>query len=157
MTTSEHETPLAIGKLMLEQSALEKQIAKLRDQLSLRARTFAQIGKILLFHPERLVFEGQTVDAPFAAEGESPVDRTALEVDSLIADLRTAIARKNSCAVELAEFGIDPEQTALEQNQRDSRALFHLANVRYGPETETKGTKRDNLGFTRPRKKASDD
>jgi hypothetical protein len=152
MTNSERETPLAIGKLMLEQSALEKQIAKLRDQLSLRARTFAQIGKILLFHPERLAFEGQTVEAQFAADGEAPVDRTAMEVDSLIADLRAAIVRKNSCAVELAELGIDPEETEREQNQRDSRALFHPANVRYEP--EDRGTKRSNLGFTRPRKKA---
>jgi hypothetical protein len=152
MTNSERETPLAIGKLMLEQSALEKQIAKLRDQLSLRARTFAQIGKILLFHPERLVFDGQTVDAQFAAEAESPVDRTAMEVDSLIADLRAAITRKNFCAIELAELGIDPAESEREQDQRNSRALFHPANVRYEP--EDRRTKRNNLGFTRPRKKA---
>jgi hypothetical protein len=150
MTDQEREFQLAIGKLMLEQSALDKQIAKLRDQLSARARTFAHIGKILLFHPERLVFEGQTVDAQFAAEGESPIDRTAMEVDSLIADLRAAIVRKNACAVELAELGIDPEESELEQNQRNSRAIFHPANVRY--ESEDKGTKRSNLGFTKPRK-----
>jgi len=155
MTDQERELQLAIGKLMLEQSVLEKQIGKLRDELSLRARTFAQIGKILLFHPERLVFAGQTVDAQFVVEGESPVDRTALEVDSLIADLRAAIVRKHSCSVELAELGIDPEESEREQNQRNSRAIFHPANVRY--ESEEKGTKRSNLGFTRPRKKAGQD
>ena len=151
MTDQERELQIAIGKLMLEQSDLEKRIGKLRDELSRRAKTFAYVGKILLFQPERLAFEGQPVDAQFAADGEAPVDRTTMEVDSLVADLRAAIVRKSSCAVELAELGIDPEETEREKNQRDSRALFHPANVRYGP--EDKGTKPSNLGFTRPRKK----
>ena len=34
MSEDERETPLRIGKLMLEQSVLEKQISALRDELS---------------------------------------------------------------------------------------------------------------------------
>ncbi len=46
------------------------------------------------------------------------------------------------------------EEAEREENLRNSRALFHPANVRYGPETETKGTKRGDLGLAKPRKKA---
>jgi hypothetical protein len=123
----------------------------LRDELALRARTFARIGHLLLFQPERLVFEGQTdVGEQFA--GESAVDRKATDVDSLIADLRAAIVRRNACAVELAELGIDPEEEEHERDLRASRALFHPANVRYSP--EDRGTKRGRVGFTKPRGKS---
>lgn len=146
------ETEL-IGKLILEQSSLEKQIGKLRDEISERAKTFAWIAKLLVFQPERLVFKGQTVAEQFA--GEAAVDRRTMDVDSLIADLRAAIVRKNESTVELAEIGIDLREAEREHNLRASRALFHPANVRYGPEEgETKGTKRSNLGFTKPGKKA---
>ena len=144
---------LQIGKLVLEQSVLEKQIGKLRDELSRRASTFARIGRLLIFQPEQLVFEGQTVDEQFS--GEAAVDRKAMDVDSLIAELRAAIVRKKASAVELAEMGIDLEAAEREANLRNSRALFHPANVRYGPEDS--GAKRDSrgdLGFTKPRKKS---
>jgi hypothetical protein len=147
MTSPERETQLQIGILVLEQSALEKQIGKLRDEISGRAKIFARIGRLLVFQPERLVFEGQTVDEQFA--GEPVISRKAMDVDSLIAELRAAIARKSACTVQLAELGIDLEENEREQNLRASRALFHPANVRYGPEDD--GTKRENergnLGF----------
>jgi hypothetical protein len=131
MTKPGRETPLQIGMLVLEQSAIEKQIGKLRGELSQRAAIFARIGRLLLFQPERLVFEGQIVDEQFA--GEPAIDRCPLDVDSLIAELRAAIVRKGECTVQLAELGIDFEEAEREQNLRDSRALFHPANVRYGP------------------------
>jgi hypothetical protein len=144
---------LQIGKLVLEQSVLEKQIGKLRAELSRRATVFARVGRLLIFQPEQLVFEGQTVDEQFA--GEAAVDRKAMEVDSLLAELRAAIVRKNASTVELAEMGIDLEEAEREENLRNSRALFHPANVRYGPEDS--GAKRDSrgdLGFTKPRRKS---
>jgi hypothetical protein len=154
MTKPERETQRQIGKLILEQSVLEKQIGKLRDQISQRATIFARIGRLLIFQPERLVFEGQTVDEQFA--GEAAIDRKAMDVDSLIAELRAAIVRKKACTVELAEMGIDLEEAEREQNLRNSRALLHPANARYGPEDS--GVKRDDkrgdLGFTRPRRKS---
>jgi len=56
MTKPEGQTPLQIGMLVLEQSALERQIANLRDEISQRAAKFAQVGRLLLFKPEHLVF-----------------------------------------------------------------------------------------------------
>jgi hypothetical protein len=149
MTRPEGETQILIGKLILEQSTLEKQIGKLRDEISQRARTFAYVGKLLVFQPERLVFKGQTVPEQFA--GEAAVDRSAMDVDSLVADLRAAIVRKSECTAELAAIGIDLEEAEREQNFRASRALFHPANVSYGP--EDRRTKEGNIGFTKPRKK----
>lgn len=139
MDKCEGETRLQIGALVLEQSVLEKRIGKLRDEISERAKIFARIGRRLVLQPERLVFEGQTVDEQFA--GEPVIDRKAMDVDSLIAELRAAIARKSACTAELAELGIDLEESEREQNLRASRALFHPANVRY-PEDD--GTKREN-------------
>jgi hypothetical protein len=157
MTTSEQETQLQIGKLILEQAVLEKQISKLRDELSQRATIFARIGRLLISQPERLAFVGQTVEEQFA--GEPAFDRTAMDVDSLIAELRAAIVRKKASTVELADLGIDLEEAEREDNLRNSRAIFHPANTRYGPEDS--GVKRDEkrgaLGFTRPRKKVGHD
>src|ERR1700723_2418976 len=152
MTNDERETQLQIGKLMLEQSVLEKQISALRDELSRRAAIFARIGRLLLFQPERLVFEGQSaVDEQFA--GEAAVDRKAMDLDPVIAELRAAIVRKKASTVELAEIGIDLERAEREENLRNSRALLHPANVRYG--SEEIGAKRDrDLGFTRPGRKS---
>ena len=153
MTKAERETQLQIGKLILEQSVLEKNIGKLRDELSRRATIFARIGRLLIFQPEQLVFEGQTVDEQFT--GEAAVDRKAMDVDSLIAELRAAIVRKKASTLELAEMGIDLEEAEREANLRNSRALFHPANVRYSPEDS--GAKRDrrgDLGFTKPRRKS---
>jgi hypothetical protein len=147
MTKSEGETQLQIGMLVLEQSFLEKQIGKLRDQISERAKIFARIGKLLVSQPERLVFEGQSIDEQFA--GEPVIDRKAMDVDSLIAELRAAIARQSACTVQLAELGIDPEEAERERDLRASRALFHPANVRYEPEdggTKRKD-KRGDVGF----------
>ena len=79
-----------------------------------------------------------------------------MDVDSLIAELRAAIVRKKASTVELAEMGIDLEEAEREQNLRNSRALFHPANVRY--DAEDAGAKRDgkrgDLGFTKPRRKS---
>jgi hypothetical protein len=147
MTKSEKETQLLIGRLVLDQSVLEKQIGKLRDEISRRATIFARVGRLLVLQPERLVFEGQIVEEQFA--GEPVVDRKAMDVDSLIADLRAAIIRKSACTAELAELGIDLEEIEREQNLRDSRALLHPANVRYGPEDRSE--KRTAVGFTKPR------
>jgi hypothetical protein len=148
MTKPESETQLQIGMLVLEQSVLERQIGKLRDEISQRATILARVGRLLVFQPERLVFEGQIVEEQFA--GEPVVDRKTMDVDSLIADLRAAIARKSACAVQLAELGIDLEELEREQNLRASRALFHPAAVRYGPEDS--GAKR-SVGFSKPRRK----
>jgi hypothetical protein len=153
MTKPGGETQLQIGMLVLEQSVLEKQIGKLRDEISQRATIFARIGRLLLFQPERLVFEGQAVDEQFA--GEPVIDRKAMDVDSLIAELRAAIFRKKACTVELAELGIDLEEAEREQNLRASRALFHPANVRYGSEdgAAKREAKRSDVGFM-PRKRS---
>jgi hypothetical protein len=150
MTKPEQETQLQIGKLVLEQAVLEKQISKLRDAISRRARIFAQVGRRLLLQPERLVFKRQTVADQFA--GEPEIDQNAMEVDSLLAELRAAIVRKNECTAELAGLGIDLEEAEREENLRASRAIFHPANVRYGPEDGK--MKEGNIGFTKPRKKA---
>jgi hypothetical protein len=154
MTKPEGETPLQIGMLVLEQSALERQIGKLRDEISQRATIFAQIGRLLIFKPECLVFEGQTIDEQFA--GEAAIDRQALDVDSLLAKLRAAVVRKKACAIELAEMGIDLEEAEREQDLRASRALFHPANVRYGAEDGgvERADNRGDLGFTRPGKRS---
>lgn len=145
---------LQIGKLVLEHSALEKQISKLRDEIATRAAIFARIGRLLISQPERLVFVGQTVDEQFA--GEPAFDRKAMDVDSLIAELRATIVRKKQTTVELADLGIDLEEAEREENLRNSRAIFHPANTRYGPEDS--GVKRDEkrnaVGFTGPRKKS---
>jgi hypothetical protein len=152
MTKPEGETPLQIGMLVLEDASLEKKIGKLRDELSERARIFARIGRLLVLQPERLVFEGQKVDEQFAVE--PVIDRKAVDVDSLLAELRAAIVRKKACTVELAELGIDLEEAEREQNLRASRALFHPANVSYGPEDG--GVRREgdrgDVGFV-PRKR----
>jgi hypothetical protein len=148
MTKPEGETGLQIGMLVLEDASLGKKIGKLRDELSERARIFARTGRLLVMQPERLVFEGQTVDEQFA--GEPVIDRKALDVDSQIAELRAAIVRKKACTVQLAELGIDIEEAEREQNLRASRALFHPANVRSGPEDER--TNRGDVGFV-PRKR----
>jgi hypothetical protein len=149
MTEPEGNTQL-IGKLVLEQIALEKQIGKLRDEISQRATIFARVGRLLIFQPEQLVFEGQTIDEQFA--GEVAIDRKDMDVDSLLAELRAAIIRKMASTAELAELGIDLEEAGREQNLRASRALFHPANVRHG--TEAGGVERADkprdLGFTRP-------
>ena len=150
MTEPEEKTQLLIGKLVLEDGAIFKKIGVLRDELSRRAGTFAQIGRLLVLQPERLLFEGQTIeDEQFA--GEAAIDRKALDVDSLIADLRAAILRKEAVTVELAELGIDLEEAEREHNLRLSRALHNPANVRPAPEDG--GTKRE-VGFARPRKKS---
>jgi hypothetical protein len=152
MTKPEGATQLQIGMLVLEQSVLQKQIGKLRDEISQRATIFALVGRRLVFEPERLVFEGQIVDDQFS--GEPEIDRKAMDVDSLIAELRAAIVREGACTDQLAELGIDIGEAEREQNLRASRALFHPANVRYGPEGNgmKREGKRDDLGFTRPRK-----
>jgi len=78
-----------------------------------------------------------------------------VDVDSLLAELRAAIVRKKASTVELAEMGIDLEEAEREENLRNSRAIFHPANVRYGPEESgAKPGKRGDLGFTRPRRKS---
>jgi hypothetical protein len=144
-----NKTQLLVGRLILEQSALEKKISALRDEFSRRARVFAQTGRLLVFQPERLAFDGDAVGEDFA--GEAAIDRKALDVDSLIADLRAAIIRRNACASELAEMGLDPEEGERERNLRASRALFHPANALHS--AEDGGTKRA-VGFTKPRKRA---
>lgn len=151
MTNDERETQLRIGKLMLEQSVLEKQISALRDELSRRAAIFARIGRLLIFQPERLVFEGQSaVDEQFA--GEAAIDRKAMDLDPVIAELRAAIVRKKASTVELAEIGIDLEEAERAENLRKSRALFH---PRSGPEDiGAKPDSRRDVGFTKPGRKS---
>jgi hypothetical protein len=150
MMNAEGDIQLKIGMLVLEQNVLEKQIGKLRDEISQRATTFARVGRLLLFQPERLVFEGESLDEQFA--GEPTIHRTDLDVDSLIAQLRVALVRKTACIAELAELGIDLEEIEREQNLRASRALFHPANVRRASEASV--TKR-TVGFTKSQKKRS--
>jgi hypothetical protein len=145
MIQSEEKTRLLIGKLVLEQSQYEKQISALRVELSRRARAFAHIGRLLVFAPERIWFEGQIVPKEF--EGEPAVDRCAMEVDALISELRDAIAQKNDCVRQLAGLGIDPEESEREQNQRNSRAIWHPANVRYQPEEEVQRKSKAPFGF----------
>jgi len=159
VTTPEKDDALAIGKLVVEQFALEKQIGKLRDEISIRARTYARIGRILISNPEQLVFEGQNVEEQFA--GESAIDRSALDVDSAIAELRAAIVRQRVCKSELAALGVDPDEAEREKDQRASRALFHPANTHHFSEPDDVGaggrkSKRGRLGFVASEKKADD-
>lgn len=112
---------LLIGKLIVEQGVLEKRIGRVCDELAKRAAVFAAVANLLITKPEHLVFKGQAVAEEFA--GESAVDRDAMAVDLLLADLRDAIAKKNECAKSLAELGIDSRETEEERNQRLSRAL----------------------------------
>jgi hypothetical protein len=142
-TMGDPEKELLVGKLVLEHGALEKQIGALRDEASERARTFARIGRLLVFQPERVVFEGQSVGEQFA--GELVIDRKAMEVDSLIAELRATILRKKQVRDQLAEIGLDPEQSEDERNARASRALRHPAAV--SDDNEDRKAKR--LGFHR--------
>ena len=149
MTHSEEEIRLQIGKLVFEQFQQEKQISSLRDELSRRARVFAHIGRLLVLTPERVWFEGQILPEEFA--GEPAVDRCAMEVDALISELRDAIAQKNDCVKQLAGLGIDPEESEREENQRQSRAIWHPANVRYGPDGD-KAKPKGEFGFQPPKK-----
>ncbi len=121
MTESEENSRLLIGRLVLEQSDLKKRVSALRDELSARATVFARAGKMLLFQPERLVFDGQTVSEKFY--GEPVIDRKAMEVNSLLDELRAAIIRQGECSSRLAEMGIDLEENERQQNLRASRAL----------------------------------
>lgn len=114
-----------IGQLVLELGALEKQIGCLRDEASRRGSIFAQIGRLLAFQPERLLFDGQAVDAEFA--GEAAIDRAALHVDSILVDLRSAIMRKKQVNQTLADMGVDLEEAEREELMRKSRALHHPA------------------------------
>jgi hypothetical protein len=149
MTESEEKTRLLIGKLVLEQSRHEKQISALRDELSRRARVFAHIGRLLVLTPERIWFEGQIVPEEFS--GEPAVDRCAMDVDALISELRDAIAQKDDCVRQLAGLGIDPEESEREENQRNSRAIWHPANVRYDP-GDNKAKPKGEFGFRPPKK-----
>jgi hypothetical protein len=152
MTETAGKKELQIGMLVLEHNTLERKIATLRDEISRRAGTFAQVGRTLLFQPERLAWNGQTVGEDFA--GEPAIERTDLDVDSLVADLRAAILRKKACAVELVDLGIDFEEAEREKNLRDSRAIWNPANVRYGPDDGA--AKQSKIGFTKPRKKSEE-
>jgi hypothetical protein len=89
MTKPEGATQLQIGMLVLELSVLQKQIGKLLDEISQRATIFALVGRLLVFLPERLPFEGRIVDGQFS--GEPEIDWKAIDVDSLIAELRAGI------------------------------------------------------------------
>lgn len=148
MTKGEEGMAALIGSLILEQSSLEKQISALRDELSERARIFARIGRLLIFRPECLAFDGQIVDEKFA--GESAIERAAMQVDSMLADLRSAIARQDECTAELAELGIDLEENERQQNLRASRALHHPANAGY--EGKHDGAVPTAVGFGKPQK-----
>jgi hypothetical protein len=118
---------LLIGKLIVEQGSLEKQIGRICDELALRASVYAKVANLLIVKPERLVFKGETVAEEFA--GEHAIDRDAMAIDSLLADLRVAIAEKNECAKRLAELGVNPVQMEDDRNQRASRALHHPAQA----------------------------
>jgi hypothetical protein len=118
---------LLIGKLIVEQGFLEKRISRICDELARRARVYAKVANLLIVKPERLVFKGETVAEEF--DGEHAIDRDAIAIDSLLADLRAAIVEKNECAKRLAELGIDPAQMEDEKNERASRALRHPAKA----------------------------
>jgi hypothetical protein len=148
MTEPEEKTQLLVGKLVLEEGAIEKKIGELRDEISKRARIFASIGNLLATKPELVYFEGQTVDEEFA--GEAAIDRAGMDVDCLIAELRAAIIRKKACTVQLLEMGIDLQEAERQHNLRLSRALHNPANVHPAPED---GGMRRVVGFDKPRKK----
>lgn len=148
MTETEENSRLSIGSLVLEQSDLGRRISALRDELAARAKVFARAGKLLLFQPERLVFDGQTVSEKFS--GEPVIDRKAMEVNSLLDELRSAIIRQGECSTRLAEMGIDLEENERQQNLRASRALFHPANVHHSPNDDSEN--RVPVGFGKPPK-----
>jgi hypothetical protein len=118
---------LLIGKHIVEQASLEKRIGDIADELAKRAGVFAKVANLLVTKPEYLVFKGQAVADEFA--GEPPIDREAMAIDSLLADLRAAMRERNECAKRLAELGVDPGQMEDERNQRASRALRHPAKA----------------------------
>lgn len=116
-----------IGQLVLEQGLLEKRIGRVCDELALRASVYAKVANLLIVKPERLVFKGETVAQEFAKE--PAIDRDAMAIDSLLADLRTAIVERSECAKRLAALGVDPGQMEDETNRRASRALRHPAKA----------------------------
>lgn len=118
---------LLIGKLIVEQGSLEKRIGGLCDELVRRASVFAKVANLLIVKPECLVFKGEAVAEEFA--GEHAIDRDAMAIDSLLADLRAAIIEKSECAKRLAALGIDPAQMEDDRNQRASRALHRPAQA----------------------------
>ncbi|HLW82555.1 MAG TPA: hypothetical protein VKS20_11005 [Candidatus Acidoferrales bacterium] len=138
-----------LGSLMIERTVLGKRLDALRAEASKRADAFLQAGRLLRAAPERVHFDGDpALDAEFA--GEPGIDGAAFDVHSLqtvLADLRSGIARENEVREELAELGFDPEQLENERLERLSRALHHPAV--YGPEG---GKARARIGFTNTRK-----
>ncbi len=118
---------LLIGKLTIQQGSVEKRIGALCDELARRASVFAKVANLLIVKPECLVFKGKVVAEEFA--GEPEIDRDAMVIDSILADLRAAIVEKSECAKRLAELGVDPGQMEDEKNQRASRALRHPAKA----------------------------
>jgi hypothetical protein len=133
---------LAIGNFMLEHNAAEKRIGELRDEAIKRAETYSRIASLLAREPERLIFEGQFVDSQF--EGEPRVDRNLTDVDTLVQELRAAIMQKKRLRDQLAEMGVDPEESERQELLRRSRAL------RFG--TTSLAAQEKSIGFTTPSK-----
>jgi hypothetical protein len=100
---------------------LDKRIRKLRDEISESAATFPRVGRLLVFQPERPVFEGQAIAEQFA--GKAVISRKAMDVDSLLAEVRATITRKKASTDELVELGIDLEEAEREQNLRAGRSF----------------------------------
>jgi hypothetical protein len=142
-------TAQLIGRLILEEIALEKKIGLLRDEAARRATTYARIGRLLLFQPERIFFDGENVDEQFA--GEPAADRTLLDVDGVLRDLRAAIIDRKKNREWLTDLGVDREELEHQENLRKSRALRSQANDGDGSGRTT----RPGVGFTKPAKKAS--
>jgi hypothetical protein len=141
-------TPLPILAIHTAKAPSEASWLALEVPASQRC-TFADFA-LAEKRPERVVFKGQTVAEGFA--GEPLIDRTAMDVDSLIGELRNAIARKSDCTAKLAEMGIDPEESESDRNQRASRALWHPANAGNQSEDSEVKNKRE-FGFRPPKNK----
>ena len=144
MTTKD---TLRIGSLVVEHDDLAKEIGSLRAEASRRALTFERIGRLLVVAPERVAFGRQLLDSDFA--GESPIERGSMDVDSLLEDLRSKILRKKKVLQQLAELGIDLEQSENEMLRRKSRELRHPATVSSGAASDRENGR---IGFVnRPR------
>ena len=114
-----------VGRLVLEEIALEKRIGALRIEAARRATTFQRTSGLLIADPERIVLEGQDVEAQFA--GQPQIDGKELDVSlltSLLDELRAAIVRKRELLERLIEMGVDLEESERQELLKKSRALL---------------------------------
>ena len=86
--------PLTLGQLMIEDTSLDKKIARLRDSARTIAWTFARAARLLNAEPEKFFFVGDPHVDDFA--GEKPIERGDLDIASLRALCSRSCAWRSS-------------------------------------------------------------